>query len=301
MTEHAPATSPQMLTALLKQMCQPEISLYVLADATRLDEASLTRLSGLARAGSAPLNLYHDLDGLEIAKTGPRLLPVDSADLPEIAEMSFATHALSFLFSDAETAAVHLHLARLREALLPDGGAALFRYQDTHVTTALFDLLDRVGTGRLLGPLLAWVTPDVCGQVNILRRPRRRPSPGPLAFDRKTFDTLSARLHIHTIAAQAREVDSTLLAPYTPCEALTLIRTHEARAKTLSLNQPGDIALFCILALQLPAGFETHSPFTEAIDYSRDGHPSFGAAIDAIPPDAWASWDAQLTEQAKKP
>ena len=142
---------------------------------------------------------------------------------------------------------------------------ALFRFQDTNVTCALFSLLATAQADVLLGPLTAWVTPDACGHLHVIRRKRRTPRVATLRFDRPTFEALESRLFVHTVAAQVRDSR--------PCprtlhparrNACSMAKKIE-RARELGLIQRSDISLFCVLgsAIAESASRSARSPFGE--------------------------------------
>ncbi|TXH39517.1 MAG: DUF4123 domain-containing protein [Burkholderiaceae bacterium] len=57
------------------------------------------------------------------------------------ADAACETMVISFLCASAPLPDIAQHLQSIREVMLPDGSLALFRFQDTHVTTHLWPLL----------------------------------------------------------------------------------------------------------------------------------------------------------------
>lgn len=104
-------------------------------------------------------------------------------------------------------------------------------------------------------------------------------------------------LFVHAAMAQVNDADSLLLAPYGECEAETLIRQRIDKAKSIGLEQREDLALYCVLSLQFPPGFEKEAPFAEAIGYRAKNKPSFGAVLDEVSPDVWSQWDERLKDK----
>jgi hypothetical protein len=290
--EHLPGQNAESLAAWLSE--STEIERFALIDVQRLDAEQMQALDG-NRWGVA-VNLYGDLAGTGIAALGPRLLRLPSDEIPNMIQLALATRAVSFLLGKCDQSTLSAHLQSIREVELPDRTAALFRYQDIHVTSALFPVLPAADSGRCLGPLSAWGALDACNTLHVIAATSDKRVSGSLHFDQKTVEALDDSLFVHAAMAQANDVDSALLAPYTECEAETLVRQRIEMAKKLGLEQRDDIALYCVLSLQFPPGFEKEAPFAEALRFRERNKPSFGATLDEVPSEAWTRWDERLKD-----
>jgi hypothetical protein len=269
-------------------------ALYALVDWGRLTPNHLVAFKRWQNeVNSEAINLYEDMEGLALAQTGPRLLELTEAMLPEAASWSWQTHALSFLLGAVSGRALTEHLQGLREATLPDGGQALFRFQDVNVTSHLFQQLTPGLMNQMLGPLSLWAVPDVCGQVNVLQPQPGYRRMGGLRFEKQIFDRLNEALVVYTVADQVRDVDTALLLGMTACQIKHLISQRLSDARSLGLQQASDRALYVVLSLQLPASFEREEPFSTALTQARQGTRSFGDAMDMVSPQQWEQWDTK--------
>lgn len=276
------------------------IKLFALINFTRVPDWTVfeKQLHSGKRTRLPTVNLYDDLAGLELAKSGPRLLALDLEDevLDTVMGLAIEHEAGSFLFASCTLHELAEHLRSIREVAMPDSSGALFRFQNVHVTAALWPLLSTTQKNRILGPARAWVVREACGEVHLIQAlsPRKRIST--LSFDRKIVSALDDALSPWTVADQIDEIDTALLAGLSPCARLTLLRERIAHAKTLGLRQQSDLSLYCALSLQLSEGFETHPPFVKAFESARSGQSSFGAAIDRITPEQWQHADEILKD-----
>lgn len=291
--EKITAESPEAVQAWLSSFS--ETSCYALLDVQRLDAEQIQAVD--ANQWGMAVNLYGDLSGLAIAAMGPRLVQIPAESLPRLIQLAMATHSVSFLVGECDLPTLVAHLQAIREVEIPDRTAVLFRYQDIHVTAALFPLLPPPEAGRCLGPLTAWAALDACNCLHAIFATGKNRTAGSLTFDQKTVDALDDRLFVHNAMAQVSDVDSTLLAPYSTCEAEALIRKRLEMAKSLHLEQRDDLALYCVLSLQFPPGFEKEAPFAGAIRYREKNKPSFGAALDDASSEVWNQWDERLKDK----
>jgi len=257
--------------------------------------------SRLQAASIPTVNLYDDFAGLDLANSGPHLLMLDPRQntFDAVLGLTVEHEAASFIFCRTGLTPLAKHLRSLREVQMPDGGAALFRFQDTHVTAALWPLMGARQQGQVLGPAQAWAVRDTCGAMRTIETAPNHVSSGPIAFDKRTVAALDSALFPWTVADQVNEIDMTLLAGLGPCARLTLLRDRISYGRSLGLKQNSDLALYCALSLQLPEGFETTEPFARALRETREGRSSFGAAIDAIHADDWQSADALFEGAAR--
>lgn len=272
-----------------------EIERYALIDVQRLSSEQIQAVD--RHQWGMAVNLYSDLKGTAIAAMGPRLVQLPREEIPNIIQLAQVTRSVSFLLGQCDLSTLSAHLQSIREVQLPDRNAALFRYQDIHVTAALFPILPSAEIGRCLGPLTAWSALDACNSLHVVSATGKKRVSGSLCFDQKTVETLEDRLLVHVAVAQINDVDSVLLAPYSQCEAETLIRQRIETARSFGLEQREDLALYCALSLQFPPGFEKEAPFAEAIRYREKNKLSFSAVLDDAPSEVWSRWDERLKDK----
>lgn len=267
-------------------------SLFALVDAASLAfPVSAHRLNDLPCSLEQGINLYADLIGASVAETGPRLWEISDADLDDWIRVASETSAISILCGSLTLHDLAQHLQSLREVVLPDGSLALFRFQDVHVATHLWPLLSPGQGNQILAGLDWWAVPDVCGDWFVLNQAKGFSRFGVLKFERKLYEQLNEQLLVYTVAGQVREVDSALLNGLTDCQSRTLLRSRLQSARDMGLKAPSDQALYVVLSLQLPVGFEHESPFVEALDRSRKGLQTFGDALDQVSADQWRQWN----------
>lgn len=240
------------------------------------------------------INLYGDLAGTALADIGPRLFRVDDGDLESWVGEACKTNAISFIAAAVQAQGLAEHLQSLREVTLPDGAQALFRFQDTHVTAHLWPLLTPGQSNQVLGPTHWWATPDTCGSWHVLTAAKGYQRKGALRFERKQYDALNEQLLVYTLAEQARETDPSLLQDLTACQRTILLRSRLKAASELGLTLQSDRALYVLLSLQLPAGFEQEEPFAGALARNRQGQQTFGDALDQVPASQWRKWNDKL-------
>jgi len=291
--ECMPAQTPDTLAAWLSEA--DETDRYVLIDAQRLNAEQIQAVDG-HQLGMA-VNLYGDLKGTAIVAIGPRLVQLSREEIPNIIQLAQATRTVSFLRGKCDLSTLSAHLQSIREVELPERTAVLFRYQDVHVTAALFPILLSAEIGRCLGPLTAWSTLDACNRLHIVSATGQKRASGSVRFDQKTVEVLEDRLFVHTAMAQVNDIDSALLASYSECEAETLIKQRIETARSIGLEERDDLALYCALSLQFPPGFEKEAPFAEAIRYREKNKLSFGAALDDASSEVWNRWDDRLKDK----
>jgi Domain of unknown function (DUF4123) len=270
-------------------------SLFALVDSVSLaaDAGTGQRLDSLGSSEHG-INLYADLIGTALIDTGPRLHEVHDEDLDVWSKVACDTTAISFLCGAISLSDLVHHLQSLREVALPDGSLALFRFQDSHVTTHLWPLLSPGQGNQILGRIGWWAAPDVCGTWSALTPAAGHHRAGALRFDRKLYEQLNEQLLVYTVAEQVREVDSALLHGLTACQNRTLLRSRLQAARDLGLTAQSDQALYVVLSMQLPAGFESDLPFSEALDRNRKGAQTFGDALDNVPASQWEPWHDKL-------
>lgn len=268
---------------------------YALIDVSHLSDEQIERVD--ANRWGIATNLYADLAGTAIMAMGPRLLQITPENIPEMVGMAFETRALSFMSGACDQATLVGHLQSIREVELPAHTAVLFRFQDIHVTSALFPVLKVNDAGQCLGPLDSWSVLDSCSTLHIIEATGKTRASGRIRFDEKTVKILDDSLLIHAARAQINDVDTTLLAAMSDCEAEILIRQRIELARTLGLERHDDLALFCVLSLQFPDGFQHRPPFAEALRYREKNKLSFGDALDDVPSEAWVHWDELLQDE----
>lgn len=269
-------------------------SLYALVDRSSFSDADMGQLSDLPRSPEQGVNLYADLVGTALVETGPRLYEIQDEDLEAWVKAACERTAISLLCGAVRLSDLAHHLQSLREVALPDGSLALFRFQDSHVATHLWPLL-RPGQGnQILGGIGWWAVPDVCGAWSALTPAAGYQRAGALRFDHKLYEQLNEQLLVYTVAEQVREVDSALLDGLTACQSRTLLRSRLQAARDLGLTTQSDQALYVVLSMQLPAGFESELPFSDALDRNRKGSQTFGDALDNVPASQWEPWHDKL-------
>lgn len=274
---------------------EPRPNLFALVDvASLVSPMSAHRLDDLPCSSEQGINLYADLIGTAVAETGPWLFEISDADLDDWVRVACETSAISILCGSLTLHDLAQHLQSLREVVLPDGSLALLRFQDTHVTTHLWPLLSPGQGNQILAGLNWWAVPDVCGPWFVLTQARGFSRSGVLRFERKLYEQLNEQLLVYTVVEQVREVDSALLNGLTNCQIRTVLRSRLQAARDTGLQTPSDQALYVVLSLQLPIGFEQESPFVEALDRSRKGLQTFGDALDQVTSDQWGRWDGKF-------
>lgn len=288
----------QTIDTLVAWLSQPdETNRYALVDVQRLSDEQSQAVDrhqwGLAS------NLYGDLQGSAIAAMGPRLVELSREEIPHIVQLALASRSVSFLLGPCDLSTLSAHLQAIREVEIPNRTAVLFRYQDIHVTAALFPSLPSAEIGLFLGPLTHWAALDACNRLHVISATGKQRKSGALRFDQKTVETLEDRLFVHAAMAQVNDADSLLLASYSECEAERLIQQRIDTAKSFGLEQREDLALYSVLSLQFPPGFEKEAPFAEAIRYRDKNKPSFGAVLDEVSPEIWGQWDEQLKDKGQ--
>jgi hypothetical protein len=240
------------------------------------------------------INLYGDLEGVALADVGPRLFCIDDGGIDGWVKLAAMSGAVSFLAAAVDGPTLAEHLQSLREVELPDGSRALFRFQDTKVTSNLWPLLTPGQINCILGPAQWWLTPDACGTGHRLTPSKGHVRDRQLRFERKQYDELNDCLLVYTVAEQVRETDSDLLHGLTACQVEMLLRERLQTAGELGLKLQSDKALYTVLSLQLPVGFENEAPFAQALERNRQGLQRFGDALDQTSAEQWRRWNDWL-------
>lgn len=239
-------------------------------------------------------NLYAKY-AISIRERGPRLWELAESNWDRACEESLGRQALSFLVVPRTDQGLEDHLSGLIRMPHPDGSNVLFRFQDVTVLGSLAPLLSSIQRRALLGPARHWLMADVC------RRPVRIDAPGlpaqavpALRLNQAQMTALGEALLPLAIIFQANETDRSLLANLDKCEQVELIRERMRRARGHDLTREDDIALYCVLSLQLAEGFDQDGPVADALHASRTHGISFGEAIDEVPVDRWRTFDDVL-------
>lgn len=232
----------------------------------------------------------------EMKSWGPRLFtavwndPVWEAVFTE----TLTRQAASFLLAPAHTDLL-AHLKTMIRLQQPDGSRLLFRFQDTVVLSEVMRLLAPAQTLTLLGPARSWVSLDVYGRaLRVEPAPGAGPRPSALVLTAQQTDALDIALSPGTIIAQANETDTTLLMGRSLREQWRTIRARQHRARRHGLSRAEDIALYCVLSLQLPADFDRDGPVARALARAKQARIGFGEAIDEVPVGEWREWDDVL-------
>lgn len=269
------------------------VKCFVLLDVAPLSRAELqSALDHFTQEGAlVATNIYGDLDGLDIAKFGPRLIEVGQNLLPFVAELSHQKHNVSFIFSERSVEGLLAHLQGIREVLLPDGSQALFRFQDVNVLSNLAQILTPGMTNKVLGSAVLWVVPDVCGCVYELKPRPGFVRNGELRFEKRTFEELNDRLLVFTVIDQINEVDSSVLSGMSRCEQRDAVAKKLDTARKAGLQASSDLALFAVLSMQLPPDFHQAEPFLSAIRKAKLGEMTFSDAIGRVSQAEWDQWN----------
>ncbi len=244
------------------------------------------------------VNLYADLGELGIASQGPRLSLLVEGDIDVAAPMNAESSQLaSFIFADCTPDVLAAHLQALREVTLPDGSLALFRFQDIRVSAALMPLLNSAQAAALMGPASIWLSIDPCRTITALTligQPGRR---APLKLQEVQLKAVDRALLPHEILAQVNEADGSVLHGLGQCEQLKKVQALIGRGEAHGLGVPSDIALFCVLGMQLPEGFDSRPPFDGALEQARKKQKTFSQALDGVAPEDWQAWNDWLAGQ----
>ena len=290
----------QALRVLIESHSDESTRCIALIDPSRYpDVGSCVQALGMEPSDFEALpNLYAKY-AKSIRELGPRLWALPDRVVPaSLLEETLNRQAASFLVLPGSPAALEAHLASLVRMPQPDGGNLLFRFQDVVVLTALAPILGLRQREALLGPALAWLAVDLCQNAIAITRPERASGHVPqLLLDQAQIDALGDALAPLTVIHQANETDTTLLAGLDKCEQVALIRGRMQRARGHGLNRDEDIALYCVLSLQLPADFDRNGPVAEALQDARARGVSFGEAIDDVPVERWREWDEVLERE----
>lgn len=275
---------------------------YVLCDVDvhkSWDLAALL-LAAVSRPDSTPINLYADLAEVGIAANGPRLVEISASTRVSqtLLTQSPGLRGASFLASTSSLATVAAHLQTLREADMPDGSTALFRFQDTRVMHALAPTLDAKQAAAVLGPVANWWSVDPCGEVSTLKlnSSKHKLAPPRLKLRQAQMTTVDQALAPYELLAQTRAADGAVLNGLSECAQLRAARLHIAKAHALGLKQQADVAMFGVLAFQLPEGFEAQTPFEHAISSAAQNKAKLGDALKQVKPQEWQNWNDWLAK-----
>ena len=293
-----PARDLSALFESLGSLSDKPERLFALVNVADLDETRILEILPWAATGSETINLYSDLGNSGLIKLGPRLFELsdDPTAQQHLLELALNTRSVALLWSQAPQQVLAEHLQNMREVSLADGKAALFRFQDTKVASALFPVLPLSQHDILLGPLRRWVVIGPCCELHALEHVPSTESATTLAFDKATTRALDEALFEHTIEAQIDETDSSLLLQLTYCQRHQRINRYLQDARARGLTKSADLSLYCILAFQLPEGFDKRAPFARALHFKENGFATFGAALDAVVPEEWTIWDDHLNK-----
>lgn len=299
--------TPEALQAWVYEACGEGSRCIALLDPSRYpDAAACAEALGMDAAELDALpNLYAKY-APSLRRIGPRLwsAPVGDARWAPVFRAALESQAASFLVVPAGAGSLEQHLAGLIRMPQPDGSNLLFRFQDVVVMTALAPLLREGQHDALLGPASYWRLVDLCRNAVSIES---RGSPGlprvrrtVLRLDQSQVAALGEALVPLTIIFQANETDATLLAGLDKCGQVRLIRERMRAARRHGLVREDDIALYCVLSLQLPEGFDQDGPVAGALEDARERRVSFGEAIDDVPVERWREWDEVLDAMDKK-
>lgn len=255
-------------------------------DALGLDERAFTALP----------NLYSKYAS-SIREAGPRIFdagpesPVWGRLFPE----ALTRQSASFVILPEGATGLLSHLAQLVRMPQSDGGNLLFRFQDVVVLSALAPVLTTVQKRALLGPARHWLAADLCGYPIAIESPQVLSARSlVLRLNKSQLSALDDAVAPFTVIFQAEETDRTLLAGMSRCQQVQLIRERMHKARRQGLRREDDVALYCILSLQLSDEFDRVGPIAEALERARRRGTSFGDEIDRVPTHRWREWDETL-------
>lgn len=296
--ESMPSLNPDTLTAWLQASCGDGDRCVALIDPSRYADSEECALAlGFDDATFAELpNLYQNYS-VSLKSMGPRLFSAELQDghWVAIGREAVQRQAASFIVMPRDVEGLREHLASLTKIQQVDGSNLLFRFQDTIVMSSLAPLLTPHQCVKLLGPASAWLVPGLCGEpLRIERQTLRGPVPSNFSLTHEQSQALDSALAPMVIIGQANETDSTLLGQMSKCQQVRLIRKCILRAKPHGLSRQEDVALFCVLSLQLPASFDSEGPVARALARVRTDNIGFGDAIDQVPPEEWRAYDEVL-------
>lgn len=292
--------SPDALKNWVFGACEAESRCVALIDPSRYPDTDACRQAlGFDSESFAALpNLYAKYSA-SVRENGPRLFtaPLDTPAWERIFAEAFHQQAASFLVVLQSEQGLLEHLLQRVRMPQPGGGNALFRFQDVVVLSTLSPLLSFAQRRALLGPASSWLMADLCSNRVVIESPRTIGSKWPvLKLDQKQLEALDLALAPLTIIFQTNEVDSTILADLDKCEQVDLIRRRIQQARKHGLHLEEDVALYCVLSLQLPEGFDETGPVAEALKRSAEHGTGFGEEIDQVPVDRWRELDELLDE-----
>lgn len=95
------------------------------------------------------------------------------------------------------------------------------------------------------------------------------------------------------LIALAKDTDTTLLKDRNAAAQGDWARQCESKARAHGLLKSSDVALYCVLELQLPDEFDRLGPIARALERA-EGLESFAEAIDSVPVSEWRQWDEVL-------
>ncbi|GHD69863.1 DUF4123 domain-containing protein [Jeongeupia chitinilytica] len=270
------------------------LSLYLMVDTARCttDEEN-RRLDDICQ-GSVWTGLYDDFEGDEWKRLGPRLIRV--ADVPELiggTSLGLPRQAVSYLLARDSLPSLNAHLLKLREIVLPDGGRSLFRFQDAIVLRELGGLLNARQIAIMLGDASSWAVPCACGGFGVFAR-NTDPVSGELVLAKAQFEALNERLLPYSIKAEVDEVDSAILLGKDPCQVITDLRSRIEVARSHGIDLDDDVSLFCVLGLQLPAGFEDVKPFSRILQSVRRDGRRFSVEVGKVTAEEWESFEGAV-------
>lgn len=290
--------SPEALKNWVFAFCGDEERCVALIDPSRYRDVDACRLAldFDQCAFDALPNLYAKY-AASVRENGPRLFtaPRDAPSWESVFTAAFHHQAASFIVLAGSEKRLEEHLLQRIRMPQPGGGNALFRFQDVVVLSTLAPLLRPDQKRALLGPASHWLMADLCSKPVLIATSKTARSYWPLLkLDQGQLGALDAALAALTIIFQANETDSTLLGDLDKCAQVKLIRRRIQEAHGHGLSREEDIALYCVLSLQLPEGFDVAGPIADALKRSRTLGSGFGEEIDQVPVERWREFDEVL-------
>lgn len=292
------------LETWVRGMCGEGMRCAAIIDPSRYVSVEECRNAlGLSEKAFAALPNIYGKYASSIREMGPRIFDQESGSpvWSHLFAEALTCQAASFIILPEATAGLLPHLEGLVRMPQPDGGNLLFRFQDVVVLSSLAPVLSGTQKIALLGPARYWLMADVCSHpISIENAPGCKSRSLQFRLDESQLSALDAAIAPLVIIFQADETDSSLLAGMSKCQKIRVIRDCMQKARLRGLKQEDDIALYCILSLQLPEDFDRVGPVAGALERTKVSGGSFGDEIDLVPVHQWRQWDEVLEAERER-
>jgi hypothetical protein len=175
-------------------------------------------------------------------------------------------------------------LKRRLDARLPDDMPVLLRYFDTRVLVALLDVLNERQRGEFMGVAVEWVWLDRHGQPRSATCEAQNEDawPASFQFDEHQQAALIDAGEADAICQLLRSSAPDVCVGRSPGELHDQIAAALPKAKSLGLEAPRGLGLFCALVLQRGIDFDKEGRWAQAMERARGQPSDFYSAV------AWA-------------